>query len=518
MFNYRKTQSGFTLLEMGVVMIIMGILATLTLMKKYDDFRDNIGKIGGGQVLKVSAALGQYQVNYYSQLVNNTAIAGVANIYAPTIAELSALNLLPGGFQNQNALGGQYITQVSRVPAACVPPACDLSSLVWLDTPVRRPSTGGIDGAVLGTAATEIGDDAAYSRTDVPGTLQGNNWNVANPQGNVAGILGARNGFGSSGWGRFLPRDGSLPMTGTLDLGANSLIGLVSATSGNACATVGALARDAAGAVLSCQGGVWSQQGSAYWKDPVATAAALPACNAAAAWQTRVVQTPGTGSGPRAYTCDGGVWRALAVDDAGNLTIPGTGTIATLSVSGNSTLGDATSDTVTVNGTSTFNSGLTIGNGTAATSSNTLVVNRTATESAACSPNGSVARDANGLLLSCQSGVWRKAQGAGLSAWVYFNGTAATCPGGWCTIIASSNISSVFRSATGAYTVYFASAMSNTNYGVSGISKRAGGVGAALVMNFGNPFVGTTTEFNLRFTNLGQAAEDPEFARVQVFN
>ena len=36
-------------------------------------------------------------------------------------------------------------------------------------------------------------------------------------------------------------------------------------------------------------------------------------------------------------------------------------------------------------------------------------INGTATEGAACSPNGLVGRDGTGLLLSCQSGIWKKA-------------------------------------------------------------------------------------------------------------
>lgn len=42
-----------------------------------------------------------------------------------------------------------------------------------------------------------------------------------------------------------------------------------------------------------------------------------------------------------------------------------------------------------------------------------LQVNGTATEGAACTSNGLVARDSTGLLLSCQTLVWKQASGAG---------------------------------------------------------------------------------------------------------
>lgn len=203
------------------------------------------------------------------------------------------------------------------------------------------------------------------------------------------------------------------------------IMGAVNALDGN-CATigVGAISRDAQGKVLSCDGSKWKSQGSAYWEDPVDARASLPACNASSAFQTRIVKTPTVGSGPRAYTCNGASWQALAVDDNGdlavardlsvtrNVTVSGSATLNNVTVSGNTTLGDAAADTVTLNAKTTANSGLVVGNGTAATADNTLVINRTATENQPCSPNGSVARDANGLILSCQSGFWKKAQGA----------------------------------------------------------------------------------------------------------
>ena len=68
-------------------------------------------------------------------------------------------------------------------------------------------------------------------------------------------------------------------------------------------------------------------------------------------------------------------WRAVVVDHLGNLTVPGTATIERLA-----------------------------GN---------LEVTREVTANTACLPNGSLARDGVGVLLSCQSGVWRMASGGG---------------------------------------------------------------------------------------------------------
>lgn len=53
----------------------------------------------------------------------------------------------------------------------------------------------------------------------------------------------------------------------------------------------------------------------------------------------------------------------------------------------------------------------------------------------------------------CQSGVWRQQDGTGAAkAWVSFDGT--NCPGGYCVINASYNVSGVYKAATGNYLVY----------------------------------------------------------------
>lgn len=146
---------------------------------------------------------------------------------------------------------------------------------------------------------------------------------------------------------------------------------------GDACTTTGSITTAADGALLTCQAGAYAQQGSAYWKDPVANFASLPTCNAAAAWQTRIVQTPTTGTGARAYTCNGaGAWNALAVNDSGNLVLPGTASVGKIQV------------------------------------------NDVVTENTACSPNGLVARDSVGLILSCRSGTWRSSGAIDYSAGV----------------------------------------------------------------------------------------------------
>jgi hypothetical protein len=73
-----------------------------------------------------------------------------------------------------------------------------------------------------------------------------------------------------------------------------------------------------------------------------------------------------------------------------------------------------------------------------------------------------------------QAGATGPAGGGGgaasTKAWVNFNGTAAACTPN-CTIRASYNVASVRRITTGAYTVTFATAMTDANYVVTGDTR-----------------------------------------------
>jgi hypothetical protein len=257
---------------------------------------------------------------------------------------------------------------------------------------VLQPTAGNLQAFALSTGGTSLTDLQAAKIANIVGAIGG--FLPQNDSGLYPG--GSANAYGTAGgWGplsttnypnitgghlaallnftngqlvsNFLYRN-SVPgqpqlntMNTPIQFGTSAV-----QTSGGACvaADLGKLSRDTTGHVLMCDGSNWKTQGSAFWQDPVANFAALPACNAAAINQTRVAQTPSVGTGPRAYTCDGAVWQALGVNDSGNMTISGTATMANAAITGTATVG------------------------------------------AACAPNGLVAQDGTGLLLSCQSGVW----------------------------------------------------------------------------------------------------------------
>lgn len=430
-------QKGVTLIELIVAISIMAGISVGVNALVNQSSEDTKAAVTALHLKTVGDAANEYIKENYA------AVTSVATATAPALIRIS--DLVAGGY-----LTAGYSVRNPRNQDTCVvvlePSANNLTGLVVTE--------GGdvIDDLTLGQIAATIGGSggAVYStaNTTVRGAMGGyslpvgnfaNANNLTQKCDGTAGTPAISSGHpmmalwfaDGNAMSATLYRDAVPGNTALNTMNTPIIMGAGSVQANNgACATLGAMGRDAGGKVLMCDGTNWKTQRSAFWEDPVATFAALPACNAASAWQTRVVQLPTIGTGARPYTCNGaGTWQPLAVDDNGNLTVAGTTTTATLSVTGNSTLagnltvngntslGDAATDTVAVPGTATINK--LAGN---------LEVTSTATEGTACSPNGRIARDANGLILSCQSSRWKKATGG--SGGFFSNGYAFNeqCP------------------------------------------------------------------------------------------
>ncbi|WP_049034264.1 shufflon system plasmid conjugative transfer pilus tip adhesin PilV [Klebsiella aerogenes] len=94
---------------------------------------------------------------------------------------------------------------------------------------------------------------------------------------------------------------------------------------------------------------------------------------------------------------------ANGITSNGNISAAGTVSAGTVSASGN------------ISGSGTVTGGSVRSNGRLSTGEY-LQLDKVATAGTACSPNGLVSRDSNGAILSCQSGVWIAASGAGFKA------------------------------------------------------------------------------------------------------
>jgi hypothetical protein len=116
------------------------------------------------------------------------------------------------------------------------------------------------------------------------------------------------------------------------------------------------------------------------------------------------------------------------------------------------------------------------------------------------------------------SGYGSAAVAYGCRAWVNFNGTTNT--GGFCTIRASGNVTSVADNGTGDYTINFTTAMPDVNYSVVGTAKLVGGTGGQNIRIHNDAYATavTTTAVKVQATNAANASvADSEMVNIAVF-
>lgn len=431
------------LVATSIAIAILSGLAQQYATQRVEVFRQGIGTAQGQQLGVLGVAINAYIAQNFRTLVgqttgilaaNGTACA-VANQFSPTVAELKTCGFLTLNFNATNYFSGGYQTNLSQF-GTC-PTNCTIIGTAALTNAILRNNA--VDTSAINSAMQAIGADGGFSKSGAGATIVGQNagWNTANPiTGQPAGVLAIRIGTQSTLYNTYYARDGRLPLTAALQMGGNQITNLLAVTSGTtACTTKGDIAVDATtGAPAYCDGAKYQAIAGATAANWAATYAALPACNVGSKGQIYTVMTPTVGTGARAYACNGsGAWQPMAVDDTGNLTVAG----------------NLSANTVTP----------------------TLVV---ADNSSCAGYNpGAEAQSSvtQGLILSCQSGVWRQsAQGA--RAWVNFDGT--NCGSGWCAIRSGFNVSGVWRGNTGLYTVIFSAPMHDAFYTIVGTAGNTG--------------------------------------------
>ncbi|MDP2449570.1 MAG: shufflon system plasmid conjugative transfer pilus tip adhesin PilV [Polaromonas sp.] len=374
-------QAGITLVEVVASLAIIAA-ASVGLVVMSDTYAEEAkASVTASQLRSFGNAAQSYIKDNYA------AVQAVATDTAPAMidaATLVAAGALPSDFATQNSFGQTMCVLVLE------PTAGRLQALVVSEggRSVDDLSLGGIASMIGGSGGAVYDADPSVIRgasggwqvpaaafddrtNNIGRRCDGSVGNVRLASGTPVMALWFENGATSTA---FLSRD-AVPGRPELNEMNTPLVMNSEQTSGGACTMLGAISRDSTGGLLTCQGGTWRNQGSTFWKDPVATFAALPTCNAAALNQTRIVGAPTVGSGPRAYTCNGSAWEPLSIDDSGNMHLPSTLTTGKLKVS----------DVVT--------------------------------EGTACASNGLVAADSTGMLLSCRSGLWGKLTRVATGTW-----------------------------------------------------------------------------------------------------
>ena len=402
--NTMRRQRGMTLVEaLAALAIASALLVGLARMigDSIDEVKEQQAALQQAQVVTAAA---KYIAANYSDLVAST---GAGAVTAVTVAQLKTAGFLSSGFATTNPY--QQSTSVL----------------------VLQPAAGKLDALVAGYGGTAIPDRAiasvammagqggGYISAAQPGTARGASWELATTayQGVACAGTTALNGAAAHDGGHlvsslfydgpgqlstdFLYRD-AVPGRPQLNQ-MNTPLGFAGAalvTPGTACGGAAAIGIDGASrSVVTCGAdGLW--QAASTWKAPVTNFEDLPT-EGNTAGDVRMVTALNRG-----FTYTGSAWVALAVDESGNLHVPGTVTADTAVVS---------AGTVTAEKTISSTKGGIIGDwvvGRTWMEGPTLYLNEAIAPGTPCNilnadgsityAIGSFKKDANGVLLACQ--------------------------------------------------------------------------------------------------------------------
>lgn len=240
-----KRQAGMSILSALLALVIGAFIAAAQIQATQLESQRSMGRNEGDVLNLLKDAANNYTMENYPALqqdqpvtvkgVTLAAGTGAGQSNAPTVANLVAMEYLPTGTADAALINsGRYRFQLRKIPAGCVALACNVTALVYIDEPVRKPGTADIDGVKIGSLIDRVGGDVLASVNIDPANMRGINGAVApNPvAGGPAGVVGARAGYGASGFGRFLvvndPRDpnfqGNLTLAGNLIVGGTSTL------------------------------------------------------------------------------------------------------------------------------------------------------------------------------------------------------------------------------------------------------------------------------------------------------
>jgi prepilin-type N-terminal cleavage/methylation domain-containing protein len=359
----RPRESGFTLLEMlGVLAIGAILMAGLSAMFN-NSLADLRSQQAGLYQQKLTDAASKYISANYSTL---SATLGVTQKLA--VSDLITAGLLPDNFATKNAYG-QTPCVLMRAMTKTVSGVS--TNVVNALVVTEGSSSRAIPEKDLPMVAADAGSGGGYISTTSPTTASGafGSWKItASTSPALSDFIGSScSGVAATGGSLasalFYDGPGQLStdfvyrnaVSGRAELNQMNtpllMAGSAVVTENASCGTAAALAVDSSKRLMFCDStGLWAVV-SGSWKAPVATYSALPTTDHAG--DVRMVK-----ANSRAYSYNGSQWVALAVDDAGNLAVPGNINVT----AGNVTIGSGNfvtnkGDITTASGNITTSSG-----------------------------------------------------------------------------------------------------------------------------------------------------------------
>lgn len=226
--NSYHHQSGFSLLEVLLAVTIAIGLGSLQLGQLKNKTESQFARIVGQQQRSVGNALNAYIAQYYGNIVNMSSVSAPGTAADPgprncntstkicTISSdtLRRAGFLPASFSGINSFGSTYNYYI-RVSGTS--PNWNVDGIVVTNDPF---TVGGeIRNDLIGEAMLEAGADSGTTRS-VATQINGYNgtWLETGFPVNKLGLLAFRAGYGTFNYSAYLRVDGTLPMTGDLQL------------------------------------------------------------------------------------------------------------------------------------------------------------------------------------------------------------------------------------------------------------------------------------------------------------
>ena len=461
MKRYRKI--GFTLIE---ILLVIGVIMIMSIIKVRDinsETEDIQAKMLAGQIQTVAEATNAFLVLKYNEL-STLSSPGVScntgsNTCNITLQNLSDNALLPPNFSSNTIFGNPYEIQLKRTGTA---PNYMMSGVVLTKGVKNTENTPSL--VFLGKVLRDIGRDGGLNKTSGQIIGTSNGWSANSTLfpilSNKVNYIGSAVGTLSGAYYVYLRRDGSLPMTGDLNMdghniknvnnltatGALTTTGNISGANISASSNVTAAGNVSANGTVNSGGWVNAKNGygdsislggdaagNDYEIRMLNGSRPLTIYSPNAADYTTTLQTAknvsiGQRLGLMGYNPNdipsgwGGGLRTLDVYAAGTVGLGSGGGLnaymnsaGNIYASGNITSNTVNSNYIKSNGNLDANGRVNVGE--------FVYINGQGGIGSGCSPNGLVGRAANGSILSCVNGVWKSPSQSGD---VYYKTTQVT--------------------------------------------------------------------------------------------
>lgn len=227
----KQNKKGFSLLELILVLGVGTMMAFMRFQDMKNEQETVMAKAVGQQMKQMGEATNRYISIRYDKLSTLTASSSQSSDPGPRTCDSSDCEityqtlvnegLLPASYTGVNAQKSSYKILLKRSGTT---PNYIINGLITTTLPWSEGGKFRYD--LLGKAMQEAGIDSGMTQSaTVASGLQGAWKETSTDYNNIssAGLMGYRVGYDSAMYSVYLRRDGTLPMTGDLNMGGNSI-------------------------------------------------------------------------------------------------------------------------------------------------------------------------------------------------------------------------------------------------------------------------------------------------------